>query len=386
MKIIVDGVIYSTYAGGIANYFDEILPRVSLFPDTQVEVILPRSAVRAAPSGGDISVKQSILPKVKFGLAPLRRTLSPLRKRVEDARWKFKTRRQTESIFHSTYFTEFANKNIPTVVTVHDMNHERLREFFSHENDRLFCERKARCIRNATSLIAVSENTKSELCDFFSIDPTRVRVIYHGVDHRTFYDVRHQPREREILKKYGIDRDYIFYVGGRWGYKNFQKLTEAFSIGRLKKSHQLVAAGQTWSEEETTHLKNLGIYNQCRLVHFPDKSVLRALYSFSSAFIYPSLAEGFGMPLLEAMACGAPVAASGTSCFPEIAGDAALYFDPVDPTAISRALETITDSQVADSFRARGVAHLLDKKFSWDFAAQQTWDVYRSSLPAKSQK
>jgi len=168
-------------------------------------------------------------------------------------------------------------------------------------------------------------------------------------------------------------------VGGRTIiYKNFELLLHAFAQCARKTGLTLVVAGPAWDSDELSLMNRLAIEPNVRLIEYPESHLLRTLYNFAAAFVFPSRNEGFGIPLLEAMACGTPVIASDIAVFHEVAGDAAIYFDPNDVEDLVRALETILDDRVREAFFARGLDRVNHD--SWDRCASETYAVYQKAL------
>lgn len=271
-----------------------------------------------------------------------------------------------EAIFHPTYYDPYflnALKGRPFVLTVHDMIHECFPEYFQLTNK--ISLRKLQLCRAATRLIAVSEHTKRDLVEMFGIDPLNVDVIYHANSLMP----SNAPLNIQLPKA------YLLYNGSRKLYKNFYFFVRAIA-GILHTQHmQLVCTGAEFSADEVQFLQLLGI--QRHVVHIPaNDGVLSALYQHAVAFVFPSLYEGFGIPVLEAFACGCPVILSNLSSLPEVAGDAAAYFDPKNLRSIQDAVQrVISHENVRSDLIARGHERL--KRFSWETTAQKTLNVYQ---------
>jgi glycosyltransferase involved in cell wall biosynthesis len=380
MRIIIDGIVFSEPTAGIAKYYDELLPRLTHFPNTKIDVMLPRSAVRSAPSASAIQVRQSVLPKAKrLPLNKLRRFLSPYRKKIDETLWELRTLGAHETIFHSTLYTLFPNRRIPHVVTVFDMTHEKYRNFFCQPSDEEFRNRKAKSIRHATRITCISETTKKDLVEMFSLRPEEISVIYLAVNSDEFFeDADKVATQKTVAKKHGFEKPFVLQVGGRWGYKNFKTLLEAYASSHFLNDFLLVAAGGAWTEEELALIKKLNIQSNVRLVHSPGVEDLRLLYNACSNFVYPSLAEGFGLPVLEAMACGAPVAVSTGTSLTEVGGNAVVSFSPTDPSEMASAIESLLDSKKAAIYRTRGLERV--GQFSWDKNARETFSLWQTAL------
>lgn len=269
-------------------------------------------------------------------------------------------------LFHPTYFDPYFLKGLksPFVITIHDMIHEKFPEYFK-SYDRTSRNKYLLC-KNAAHIITVSLNTKKDLIDIFGIHPERISVVYHGY---------HQ-NEGPAQKLYD---NYILYVGERRGYKNFNSFIEA-ALPLLLENRNLkvVCTGHPFNDHEIEMFGHLNIANQLFHINVSNEE-LASLYKYASAFIYPSLYEGFGIPILEAFKNGCPICLSNTSCFPEIAGDASCFFDPFNKESIQNALEkTVYYTIYADQLRQRGKDRL--KMFSVDKMVNGTCNVYKKFL------
>ncbi|GHT11753.1 hypothetical protein AGMMS4956_05270 [Bacteroidia bacterium] len=223
--------------------------------------------------------------------------------------------------------------------------------------------------RRADKIIAVSENTKRDIVDIFGIESSKIEVVYHGSSLQL----------TQVQKpKIPLPQRYLLFVGGRGGYKNFDAFIDATAPIIRKDSDLFVvcAGGKSFSDRELQRLKELDIRdNVISIVGISDDE-LSYIYANSIAFIFPSLYEGFGIPILEAWACNAPVLLSNASCFPEIAGDAALYFDPNNPSSIAETIDTIlTNFSLRKDIIQRGTKRL--ELFSWDKTVKQTLAIYQ---------
>lgn len=282
------------------------------------------------------------------------------------------------SIIHKTYYY-FQNLNIKgsrIVLTVHDMTHEKLSQFFKHRDifkipdDTSLVKQEA--VKQADHIICVSENTKNDLIEILDIEPDKISVIYHGYSLNS--NENHQ-------LKVNIPEPYILYVGDRGGYKNFQRLLQAYAnFSNLRNNFQIVCfGGGNLSQDERNKIRTLGLSDN-NVVHVSGNDVALAnFYQNASVFVYPSLYEGFGIPLLEAMALRCPVACSNTSSMPEVVGDAAELFNPYEPESIADALEkTLFSATRAENLVKLGTERI--KRFSWETCAEQTKQVYLSLL------
>ena len=268
-------------------------------------------------------------------------------------------------IFHPTYFDPYFIKTIkkrgkPFVLTVHDMTFER------YPQDVLIYDRtiphKKRLIAEADHIIAVSENTKHDIVELIGTDPSKITVVHHG--YRPIAEPAPQLFDR-----------YVLYVGERKGYKNFLPWLSAIRpIFNLDPNLKVVCTGSPFSAPE---VKLFGKWNIAdRLVHISaNDAQMASLYRHALCFVFPSHYEGFGIPILEAFSNGCPVCLSNASCFPEVAGDAAIFFNPNDAQSMQDTLKEILVSQALRSeLSAKGLRR--GKEFSIERMVRQTCDVY----------
>lgn len=269
-------------------------------------------------------------------------------------------------IFHPTYYNPYflktvKRRNKPFVLTIHDMTFER------YPQDVLIYDRtiphKKCLIAEADHIIAVSENTKRDIIELLGTDPGKISVVHHG--YRPVVDAAPQMFDR-----------YILYVGERKGYKNFFPWLSALRpLLMTYNTLKVVCTGNAFSSSETEILGKWGIAD--RVLHISaNDSQLASLYRHAICFVFPSHYEGFGIPILEAFSNGCPVCLSNASCFPEVAGDAALYFNPNDAASMQDALrELITSDTLRNELSTKGYERI--KEFSLDKMVQKTCDVYR---------
>jgi glycosyltransferase involved in cell wall biosynthesis len=265
----------------------------------------------------------------------------------------------------------------PLVLTVHDLLPFRYPELFPAvvvAHSRLTW---GYALRRAQRVVTGSEATRRELVEIFGLDRGRVAVTPYGVGEQ----FRPQPAEPGWLaSRFGIDAPYVLCVGTLEPRKNLRGVLEAFR--RLSATVEdcllVIAGGRGWRNEQFDAELAQGA-DRVRLTGFVSDEELVGLYSSAAVFLYPSLYEGFGLPVLEAMACGAPVVTSTTSSLPEAAGGAALLVDPGDPAAIAAAAaEVLTSPAWAGELREKGLARARER--TWDACAAATVEVYREAV------
>ena len=269
-------------------------------------------------------------------------------------------------IFHPTYYNPYFLNSLkkrqkPLVLTIHDMTFERFpQEVLVYDKT---IQNKRRLVGEADHIIAVSENTKKDIVGILGADPNKISVVYHGYKPIT------EPAPQLF------DR-YILYVGERKGYKNFMPwLTAIRPLFELDKSLKVVCTGGAFTQAEQSVFAEWGITD--RILHIQaNDAQMASLYRHALCFVYPSLYEGFGIPILEAFANGCPVCLSNASCFPDVAADAAIYFNPNDADSMySTMKELLNSTALREELCTKGTAR--GKDFSIERMVEQTCNVYR---------
>jgi len=251
------------------------------------------------------------------------------------------------------------------------MIHERFSDSFS-QTDRTSVE-KALAVARADHVICISEQTKRDLIEILGVEASKISVVYLG-----FNLISH---DKPVTITVGQSRPFILYVGNREGHKNFERLLIAYATSiKLKNNFDLICfGGGAFSDKEKALMQQLGVSVDRVSQVSGNDALLAGYYRASSAFVYPSLYEGFGIPPLEAMSFDCPVVCSNLSSIPEVVGDAGEMFDPYDPDSIRVAIERVVDDvQLQEVLISRGRERI--KLFSWERCAQETLDVYRKVL------
>jgi glycosyltransferase involved in cell wall biosynthesis len=317
-----------------------------------------------------------------FHLVDRWKTLRTVRERWRDPDLGGASILGSVDVVHCTAYTAPPVLGVGLVVTIHDMSFLTHPQF--HEESNIaFCTREChRAARRAAKLIVPSEATKRDVLRYLHADEDRVHVIYEaaGVD---FGPVEDREAIRSVLVDHSIDRRYVLFVGTVEPRKNVRRLLEAFlhvvrscpDRGELL----VIAGGKGWRNTEIyDFVRESGLTDRVRFLGYVTDSDLRALYSAATVFAYPSLYEGFGLPVIEAMACGCPVVTSRTASLPEVAGDAGLLVEPTDVADIARALGTVMgDRELRQKLRAAGLERAA--QFSWEKAARKTVRVYEQA-------
>jgi glycosyltransferase involved in cell wall biosynthesis len=272
------------------------------------------------------------------------------------------------------------NNKIKSILTVHDIAPVILPQIHSSMMNFNFKWILPKLIDNCDSIIADNKSTKNDLISKFGVESEKINVVPLGIDTSIFYS---RPSSDNILKKYGINHNYLIYVGGDNPRKNLKNLILAF-IGIFQNSpHDLVLIGPINKKNLVKIIKShtnpnsyKNILNRIIIPGYVDYKDLPVLYSAASAFVFPSLYEGFGLPLLESMACGTPVITSSNSSLREVVGNSGLYInDPLNPNEISDNIIKILDNdKLRNKLKNRGFERV--KKFSWEETTKKTIKTY----------
>lgn len=372
MEVVVDGIIYQLQLrGGISRIFSEILPRMCSIDDSLRICILTQDLLKQSlPMHAHITSRP--IPYINRCLYP-KRLWEPMIRIVNESMFRLKVGSGRDKIWHSTYYTTPEKWAGYSVATVHDMVFELFPQFYSGPNFDLFRQRKRLSIRRADAVICVSNTTRQDVLRLYELDADKLHVVPNACS-----DIFRRLDGTELPKTARIEQPFLLYVGNRGRYKNFDVLAKAYSLWHRRKEVALVlVGGRSISESEQQLMEELAIARQVKLLRDIDDETLCRLYNRALAFVYPSVYEGFGMPLLEAMACGCPIVASRIPSTIEVAGNCPIYFDPAEEDDLINALDSALS-------RGRNPEHAqigLEKvrTYSWDKTAAQTLEVYRSA-------
>ena len=371
MKLLLDPQAYNMQQfGGISRYHTEVLVELQREGRLKIECPIVYSDNLHLKEYGlfqnfrNTFVDASWMPKFlkkklvkKFRKQNIKLTRKALAKQEFD-------------VFISTYYDPYFLENLgskPFVLTLHDMIHDIFPQYFTR--DKYTVARKKLLLEKATRVICVSENTKKDILRFYPhIDASKLDVVYlaQSIDTQSKSDV-------------SLPENYILFVGNRTIYKNFNFFIKAVAPLLLADSDLFVicAGGNAFERDEIAMLQNLGISNQIIQRNFEDHE-LASYYSNAKCFVFPSEYEGFGIPVLEAMACGCPVVLANHSSFPEVAGNAGIYFELNNAADLKNKVdELLTNETLRQDFIKRGLDNAA--KFSWKKTAQACLEVYKKA-------
>lgn len=366
MKILFDHQIFSMQKyGGISRYHSELMNEFDKMDNVGYQLALKFSDNYYLSSVNNFETFR-FLSGFKF------RGKSRIISLVNQFYTKYILNKKQYSVFHPTYYHPYFLNNLGNkalVVTVHDMIHELFPEHFS-SFDNIVKHKKA-LVQRADRIITVSENTKNDLIKVYGVDEKKIDVIYLG-NSMSFSE--------ENDSNIDLPDNYILFVGVRGRYKNFTNFIRAAALIITNDSdlHVVCAGGGAFSEAELAEFRELGIQNNLMQTDIEDKT-LGKIYSHAILFAFPSMYEGFGIPILEAFACSCPIICSNNSSLPEVAQDGAIYFDPNNQSEIQNAIQKLLDDpKLRSELIANGQLRL--KAFSWKKTAEKTIRTYISCV------
>jgi alpha-1,3-rhamnosyl/mannosyltransferase len=357
---------------GIGSYIRNLLEALSRRPEAaryRFRVYARRADRDALPPLGDnFEIVEEDSPGYSLG---------------ELTRFAFRLFRDRLDLFHATHYVLPPLFRGRAIVTIHDIIHLLYPQFLPNRAAHFYARFMIRrALSRADRIITVSYNSKRDLADYFAVPASRIEVIYNGVSPRFRPDVPVEEQAR-VARKYGLRSPYLLFLGGEKPHKNLQGVVRAFAeaLRKAPLPHVLALAGPPPRSPARLEalIAALDLTDRVLRPGLVEEDDLAGLLAGADVLLYPTLYEGFGLPVVEAMACGTPVLTSSTSALQEIAGGYAYLVDPMDLDAIARGIVALTtDEKLRSDFRALGRKRALD--FSWDKAAEKTLEVYRAAL------
>ncbi len=364
MRILYDHQTFTWQEyGGISRYFYELIRRIKEKDHADVSVLFSNNEYIDPLNLPNV---HSFFPNVTFkGKLRLMDYLNKGKSLRYIGKAEF-------DIFHPTYYDPYFLKLIggkPFVVTFLDMIHEKFSYKYKElAQDSKIYENKRNLLETASKVIAISQSTKNDIVEIFGVNPDKIKVIYLASSFNESFSTA----------KRVVDAPYLLYVGNRSMYKNFTFFLESILsiLQDNKLLHLVCAGGGRFNETEMNMLTKLGLKN--RVIHKSiNDAILANLYKNAEVFVFPSLYEGFGIPVLEAFSCGCPCILSDGGSLSEVGGDAAIYFNPESTDSIVYALRTVlNDNEMRLKLREKG--YRRQKLFSWDKTYEQTVTLYKS--------
>ena len=381
MRIALNALFLQTPANGSGQYLLHLLHALKEV-DQQNEYLL----LGAKPIADNGSALTPFPYRVSPPPSPARRN-----ENVEKVVWEQFTgpaaaRKAGIDLFHVPYFAPPLFPRTPTVVTIHDVIPLRLPAYQAGTMVKAYMRLVAHAAHNATLIITVSQHARRDMMDALHLPAEHIRVTYEAAGDE-YKPITDPPLLAQARARYGVGERYIFYLGGLDQRKNVPQLVRAFAhlYKQLEQPDlQLLISGNpdkqkgSFFPDPRPIAAELGVSDQViyRFVEDQDKP---AMYTGASLYVFPSLYEGFGLPPLEAMSCGAPVVCSNRTSLPEVVGDAAITLDPDDTQAFVEAMRSVlTDSTLRDDLRARSLQRAT--QFSWRKTATETLAVYQEAV------
>jgi alpha-1,3-rhamnosyl/mannosyltransferase len=376
MKVVVNGIPLLSPRSGVGNYVYQTFKALTAVPDGCECYFF--YGLQSSPILRDRAVEPYLsLRRFIKGLG----NAYPAYRTTLDLLFKIGQRFRTYDLYHETNYVPMIFDG-PTVVTIFDLSFHLYPE--THPKDRIRHMQKYFYTRlsRVSHFITISNAMKDEMVKHLQLEPNRITVTPLGIDD-LFQPVR-LDFMKSVLSEYGLKSNrYVLCVGTLEPRKNIHALLRAYASlsDSLRLAYPLVlAGGMGWLMDDLgEEIKRLGIDKTTILTGYVLREHLPALYSGATVFVYPSLYEGFGLPVLEAMACGAPVITSNVSSLPEVVGDAGVLVDPNDVKGLRSEIEhLISDRTYSSLLRNRGLQR--SKQFTWENCARKTLDVYRRVL------
>ncbi|MEE9372689.1 MAG: glycosyltransferase family 1 protein [Saprospiraceae bacterium] len=368
MKIFFD---YQTFHyhrfGGISKYFIHLFEEFELMSDIDFNLGLKSSPNEHLKLYDNQYYYDE--SNVSFGLVlKLKKKWLEMQNRKKSIR---ELKKENYDLFHPTYYDPYHVRynRKPLVVTVYDMVHERFADKFTFSDHKTIEWKKLVC-EKATKIIAISESTKNDLIEILKIPTEKIDVIHLAVKDLSSY-------KTDTVFSLKIPQKYILYIGNRGLYKNFNNFIHAIApILKEDDQMKLVCTGPDFNLKELQYINDLGVYGD-QLIHlFPNDDEMNNLYQKAQIFVFPSLYEGFGLPILEAFSVGCPVVMSNTSSLPEVGGEAAAYFDPYSINEMRIKIKNILYNKAKQSEMIE-LGKKRVKKFSLEKTAQKTLHAYK---------
>jgi glycosyltransferase involved in cell wall biosynthesis len=368
MRIGIDARSLGQKGLGVGRYLSNLLKHYpELDRSNEYLLYLKEGKPSAALSG--FSSKTISLPLLNYNFAWL------------NLRLPFELVRDRIDLFHCPFYGLPVYQPCPMIVTIHDIIYEIHPEWFPKLRGASFRFLSRWGAKTARKIIAVSEHTKKDIIERYHVPEERIEVIYEAPDDM-YKPVKDEALLRKTKLKYNITKDFLIHVGAIHKRRNIISLLKVFK--RLRQGGrdlQLVLVGSIqWPFIDLKRLLvDMGLRDDVGHLGFVPDEDLVCLYNAAMIFVYPSLYEGFGLPLVEAMACGTPVAASNVSSIPEVVGDAGILFDPYNEDEIFDSIKGVLDDKNArDALVSKGLSRA--KQFSWVRAAKQTIELYNNAV------
>jgi len=365
LQIFLDNIVFNIQKfGGASTYWNELQKRFVKLQGINIIVQSEQQKLhqRVQTTGTDVKfIVEDLLP-------PSISRYLPLTKRLP-----------AKSLYHGSYYRTCLQKNVVNIFTIHDFTHKKgLASTFPRKLVHIWLT--ALGIRNADGIICISENTKKDLMLYFpQIPQHKIKVIYHGVNE-DFFPV---PKLTGVVFKDSVNFDdrFVLFVGKREGYKKFDIVAEAL---KLQDDLKLVIVGGGELTEQEREYLNTNVNGRFIKLDGLNNNELNILYNHAFALIYPSIYEGFGFPVVEAMRAGCPVISNNLSSIPEVGGDAVMMISEISSSAIIEKIRLLNQNEVREAMISKGL--IQSKNFNWEKCFNETYQFYIDTYYQKFQK
>lgn len=358
LRIGFDGRDLLRKRTGVVNHAVHLAAHLARQPDAELIVYADNFEDPLVTPPSEVRLRRLAAPPILWKHLAL--PLALLRDRVQ--------------VFHSPTGTLPLVAPARQVVTIHDLFAAVEPSWFPPRMARQLRVAQRRAAQTATHVIAVSERTKCDLVERFGIAERKISVVPNGVDHDHYKPMTVDAEQ--VANRYGVPYPFVLCVGSLMPWRNAPRLLRA--VSRLNMG-LLFVGRDIWGTDPTERIARENAWTWARFAGYVPDDDLPTLYSAARVFAYPSLYEGFGIPPLEAMACGTPVVASTAGALPEVLGHAALLVDPYHEEALAQALQAAAED--TGDLARRGLEHA--RRFDWATTAQQTWHVYQAAAHAR---
>ncbi len=367
--------------GGIETYFRNLLAALQALPpgdDRYTLLCLRPNAAGLPVTSPAFRVREYACGRPSAGWL-LRRAL--LRAGGPDVLAPLVNHLHLDVVHHPFTTINTPGLRAPAVLSFMDMQHEFFPENFAPEVLRWRRRAYRASVAAAARVIAISAHVKGTLIDVYGVDPGKVEVVYFGCAPE-FRPVDDPARIAAARRRHGLERPFLYYPAASWPHKNHVALLAALRLlldrGSFDGDLALSGVAREAQGKVGAEIARLGLGDRVRILGYLPARELPEIYAAAEMLVFPSLFEGFGIPLLEAFACGCPVVCSSATSLPEVAGGAALLFDPRSPEEMAaRIAEVLEGPEVRRRLRASGLARASE--FRWDRAARETVAVYRKA-------
>jgi glycosyltransferase involved in cell wall biosynthesis len=369
MNVLVNGLLLNGRFSGVQYSVEYTLHAMkSVQHDHHIELILP-------------SEYQGHLKEEYLCLCPRH-----IRNRLQRIAWehirlpRYIINNKADFIYHAPGYILPYNCPVPSVVTVHDLIAIKYPLWCQYESEWYFRLFFRKGIEQANKIIAVSHTVKTDIIETYAVDPEKIEVVYHGISN-AFRKINDKEKLAAVASKYNLPDQYLLFVGNLEPKKNIVNIIRAFHqlMNEPGFNHKLVIVGRKgWKYESIFKVVNdLNLQKDIFFTGYVPLEDLPSIYSMATVFVFPSLYEGFGLPVLEAMACGLPVITSNRGALPEISGDSAIHVDPTNINDIAEAISgVVSDRILREELAVKGLYRA--SKYNWNETAKNTLKVYTS--------